>query len=297
VRGIVRSSVALIILSLMLFGTSTAFAQGHPVSTEKVAGILRNDLSFFEGYLGVREKVFSTMADQEERAARAFVTVLNNTPGSFAVTEDMNMDIDWDVLWGAEPCDLWSVEDLMNVRAIAGRLDGAKVYGPSGDASIRAVWYEHQLLTSSSNNDHHDVRVSSTRWRHPTTMSIGVQVTYKASVSGGVTVPAVTLLAWLQLEGTWSITMYEYGSYALKDPGDPASHFYPVGEVGEWWYTDYHFHSSATYYQWYCTDEDVVGEVTRIFQGTYTATGFECETGSREYWPKLYACTCDLCQP
>lgn len=64
-------------------------------------------------------------------------------------------------------------------------------------------------------------------------MNIGAQVTYKASISGGATVPTATLLVWLGLEGTWSITMYEYGSYALKDPGDPASHFYPVGEVGE----------------------------------------------------------------
>lgn len=293
---VVRSLV-LSVLSFMILSTSVVFAQGHSTSIDKVAGILRNDVSFFGGYLGVREKVFTGLSEQEERAARAFVTVLNNTPGSFTVTDDMKLAIDWDVLASADPCDLWTVEDLVNVMFIARRLDGAQVYGPSGAVSIRAVWYEHQLLTSSSYNDQHNVKVSSTRWRHPTTMNIGVEVTYKASISGGATVPLGTLLAWLKLEGIWSTTMYEYGSYALKDPGDPSSHFYPVGEIGEWWYTDYHFHSSATYYQWYCTDEDVVGEVTRIFQGTYTATGFECERGSRQYWPKLYACTCDLCQP
>jgi len=294
----VTRSLTWLCLSLMvILNMSVAFAQGQPVSHEKVAGILRNDLSVFGGYLGVREKVLSKMSEQEEQVARAFVTVLNNTPGSFAVTENMKLVIDWDVLSSAEPSDIWSAEDLQNVKAIAARLDGAKVYGASGDVSIRSVWYEHQLLTSSSYNDHHDVRVSSNRWRHPTTMTIGVNVTYESSISGGATVPIGTLLVWLKLESIWKTTLLERGEYALKDPGDPLSHFYPAGEVGEWWYTDYHFHSSATYYQWYCTDEDVPGETTRIFQGTFTATGFKCDRYSRQYWPKLFACTCDLCQP
>ncbi len=46
------------------------------------------------------------MSEQEEQVARAFVTVLNNTPRSFAVTENMKLVIDWDVLSSAEPSDI-----------------------------------------------------------------------------------------------------------------------------------------------------------------------------------------------
>jgi hypothetical protein len=74
---------------MVILNMSVAFGQGQPVSHEKVAGIF-----------------LSKMSEQEEQVARAFVTVLNNTPRSFAVTENMKLVIDWDVLSSAEPSDI-----------------------------------------------------------------------------------------------------------------------------------------------------------------------------------------------
>ncbi|MEW6229709.1 MAG: hypothetical protein AB1700_16735 [Bacillota bacterium] len=160
------------------------------------------------------------------------------------------------------------------------------------DVSAKAVWYEYQLLSTSCWNDSHNYR-DTDRARHPLTVSVSTTVTYQATVSGGANVPLDVLLAWLKLEfvGTW--TRGANYAYTPKGPGDPNSRFYPRGEEAEIWHTDYHQHSSASYYLWYCTDEDVKGEVTRWFMGTYTATGYKFD--HRTYWEQPYACYCDLC--
>ncbi len=107
-------------------------------------------------------------------------------------------------------------------------------------------------------------------------MTISQSVTYQATISGGVNVPLDVLLAWLKLEGTYSYTVTEG---AQRDV--------PAGYEGYWNYTDYHFHSSATYDQWYCTDEDVKGQVTKWYEGRYTARGYKFD--HRTYWAYIYA--------
>jgi len=53
----VTRSLTWLCLSLMvILNMSVAFGQGQPVSHEKVAGILRNDLSVFGGYLAYGRK-------------------------------------------------------------------------------------------------------------------------------------------------------------------------------------------------------------------------------------------------
>jgi len=52
-------------------------------------------------------------------------------------------------------------------------------------------------------------------------------------------------------------------------------------------YTDYHVHSSATNDQWYCTDEDVKGQVTKWYEGRYMARGYKFD--HRTYWAYIYA--------
>lgn len=107
-------------------------------------------------------------------------------------------------------------------------------------------------------------------------MTISQNVNYKCTVSGGAHVNWGTLLAWLPLEATYSYWIVLGGEAWVAS-----------GYEGYWYYDDYHFHSSATYDEWYCTDEDLYGQVAKYYQGRYTATGYEFD--HRTYWANIYA--------
>lgn len=285
--------LTVILLAALSLVSAPALAQPQPVNLEKVAALLRNDLGVWAGCLSVRETVFAHMSASEEQAGRQFITILNSNSGCYSISEDGRLVLHHDVLRAIQPSDTWSEVDVLKARVIAEYLYNPKVCEPPGGVSLRAVWYEYQLLSTSDYNDSHNYR-DTDRVRHPLPVSLSTTVTYQSSISGGASVPISVLLAWLKLEfvGTWTQSK-NYGPYTPKGPNDPSSAYYPRGEEAEIWHTDYHFHSSASYYQWYCTDEDIKGKVTRWFQGTYTATGYKFD--HRTYWLQLYACHCNLC--
>ncbi len=286
--------MSVVLLYLLL--VTPVLAEPASCCIPRVGALMRNDLAILGGYLSVRESVFRCMSTCEEKVGRALLTLLNSNPHCYTLTEDGRLFIDEQALTSGELDGNWSEADLAQCLILARHLQNSKVTLDSAGASIRAVWYEHQLIHASDYHDQHyywDTAYS----RHPLPVSVSTSVTWGTTISGGATVPLQTLLAWLKLEYrcTWTATA-TYGPYTPKGPNDPTCSFCPRGEeaaIGHW---DRHFHSSATYWQWYCTDEDVKGEITRWFQGEYTASGFRFVfPEDRTYELQRRTCYCAEC--
>jgi hypothetical protein len=256
---------------------------------------MRNDLALLGGYLSVGESIFRNMSPCEEQAGRAFITLLNSNPQCYMLSDDGRLLIDEQAVSGSDLHGIWGEPDLADLLVIARHVQNAKVRLDSSGPSITAVWYEHQLIYSSDYYSY-PLYQATAYSRHPLPVSFSTSVTHGITISGGVTVPVDTLLGWLKLEYVYRRTdTSTYGPYTPLSPNDLSCPFYPRGEEAAIWYTDTHFHSSATYYQWYCTDEDVKGQVTRWFQGTYTASGFRFRLEDRTYWRQQRPCYCAEC--
>ncbi|MDQ7793886.1 MAG: hypothetical protein RDU89_05660 [bacterium] len=284
------------VLLICLMVATPVVAESRSCSMAKVGALMRNDLALLGGCLSVRESIFRRMSPYEEQAGRAFISLLNSSPHCYMLTDDGRLVIDEQAVSGSDLDGIWGEPDLADLLVIARHVQNSKVRLDASGPSITAVWYEHQLIYSS---DYHSQQSSqATAYsRHPLPVSFSTSVTHGITISGGVTVPIQTLLGWLKLEYLYRTTETStFGPYTPLGPNNPSCPFYPRGEEAAIWYTDTHFHSSATYYQWYCTDEDVKGQVTRWYQGTYTATGFRFRLrDDRIYMAVRRPCYCAEC--
>ncbi len=271
------SVVCLLVAVLTLWllpGISSASAQDP--NPAQVAALIRNDLAFYGGDLGARDGLLQEMQAEDKELAMAFITIINSHQKAFAVSSDGVLSFDIALLKAVQPSDLWTADDVSDSAELAGFLNNAKVKKlHSKTISAQTTWYEQVYLGTTSYNDSHTTSKSTTRYRYPATMTVSDQTTYTWSASGGADLAYQLLLAWVKVEYERTWTVATGATYALQP-----------GEEGYWNYTDYHFHSQATYDQYFCTDEDIKGQVVKYYDGRRTAYGYKFD--HRTWWPTVY---------
>lgn len=253
-------SAILVIAIVMTMAPGFAVeASGSYLSLERLAEAIKNDLRLVQQeWIGVRESALNSLNPTEVNIVSSLVTILNNAPQVYEVKEGLLL-IDTGAFDALEPNDLWSVSELIAARQLAELLHGVMVRPAGG--FMRAVWWEQEFLYSShwtETRTDRDFRI----WVGPQEMEIESKIQRGVTISGGAGVPIGTVLVWLKFTIGTTEEITVRGRANVE-----------AGYEGYWQWTDTFDHSSATYGEWYCTDEDVPGEITRIYLGEKTVTG------------------------
>jgi hypothetical protein len=212
---------------------------------------------------------------------RSVVTVANNNPGAIAITSDGRMAIHLDRLRPACDETPYSSDELRDAVEVLRMLEGARIRVIGSKIGTFATWYEYVVLgTYQSNWNTYENFPGQRYWYpNPGLAFSTVSETLRVYLSGTLLIP----LARFQLEVGVSFTWTSSAGLATWiDPPAPPSDYWSYGYPR----IVRHYHRWSTLYeQYWCTNEDIPGQVTKYYCGSYWsyATQHEWTTGVPVY--------------
>lgn len=204
-------------------------------------------------------------------SCRLVISVLNNNPKSYIVEDGVvsfNVPL---LLESSLVGKAYDREDLEFVVKVLEMLKNARFKNlQDGGLTICAQWYEYPHLWTNKWTRTTRQEVPEARLWYPDSGAWGhtVTETFSVTVSGALILPLSLLQLYASVDVSWSDSQTITLMVNLNPPAPPPP---PPTQ----WSLSYacilrNYTDTETYYAWYwCTDEEIPGEVTCYYMGTY----------------------------
>lgn len=235
---------------------------------QKTAAILKTHLVYIPSKktLHLQKNVLDRHLDIEGNL-RLFLTVMNHNPNVWKIEgEELFVDV-WQLLALPET-DLWDRNHLVLVKSLAEKLQGTRLQVIDAP-TIAAIWYYHTNEIVDKWSDSHGPYYATNDSCY-NTGPYEIQCAWHFSwtetntYSGGASVPT----SHLEVHFGFEVTRQESRTTTVICTLQPGWGCRPV-------YIDYHNHAYNAYDVYWCTDEELKGQVVCYYKFRESASGTE----------------------